>query len=279
MSERSPTPERTAAPEGVRLQKILSRAAVASRRKAEILIREGRVTVNGSVAKLGDRADPDQDAIKVDGKRLQPIRDPRYLLLNKPRGYLSTTRDPQGRSTVLDLIPRKLRRGLHPVGRLDFNTEGLLLLTNDGAFSQRIAHPRHGCTKVYEVKVKGHPEDATLRKLREGVLLDGRRTAPCRIVARPGSRSPQSLNSWWSVTLSEGRTRQIREMFYRVGHPVQRLRRLAVGSVRDSRLALGSYRELREAEVKALLEGREASASGPRRSAPRDRAKSRRGRR
>ena len=247
---------------GVRLQKILAQAAIASRRGAEDLIRERRVTVNGSIAKLGDRVEPG-DAIKVDGKRLKAPVEDRYLLLNKPAGYLSTTHDPKGRATVIDLIPKRLHRGLHPVGRLDFNTEGLLLLTTDGAFSQRVAHPSHGCTKVYAVKVKGQPDPPTLKRLRAGILLDGRRTAPCRIVARAGNKSREGVNTWWTVTLSEGRTRQIREMFYRVGHPVQRLRRLAVGSVRDARLAVGSYRELRDNEVRDLLEGPKKRGAKP----------------
>ena len=246
--------------QGVRVQKLLSQAGVASRRKAEDLIRLGRVTVNGSIARLGDRADLRTDAIKVDGKRLKAPKEHFYLLMNKPRGYLCTTSDPEGRATVMELVPKRLHRGLHPVGRLDYNTEGLLLLTNDGAFSQRVAHPSYGCTKVYEVKVKGRPDETTLTRLREGVVLDGRRTAPCRIVSRSAGRSKEGVNSWWTVTLSEGRTRQIREMFFRVGHTVQRLRRSALGPVRDPKLALGSYRELRESEVRALVEGRKTKS-------------------
>ena len=215
-----------------------------------------RATCSGSIARLGDRADLRTDAVKVDGRRIHAAKEHCYLLLNKPRGYLCTTSDPEGRSTVMELVPKKLHRGLHPVGRLDYNTEGLLLLTSDGAFSQRVAHPSHGCTKVYEVKVKGRPDETTLRRLREGVVLGGRRTAPCRIVPRSMGRSNEGSNSWWTVTLSEGRTRQIREMFFRVGHTVQRLRRSAVGPVHDPKLPLGSYRELRQSEVRGLLEGR-----------------------
>jgi 23S rRNA pseudouridine2605 synthase len=154
-----------------------------------------------------------------------------------------------------------MRKALVPVGRLDFNTEGLLLLTDDGEFAQRIAHPRYGSTKTYEVKVKGLPTDAQLDRLRGGIVLEGRRTAPARITPRSpfkpaGARrrgAPESENSWWMVELSEGRTRQIREMFLYVGHPVQKLRRVAIGPLRDPRLPLGSLRELSEQEVQKLL--------------------------
>ena len=244
-----------------RLQKILARAGVASRRKAEELIREGLVTVNGRVAALGEKADPARDAIKVDGKRIQTPHDHHYLLLNKPKGYMSTVSDPEGRPTVIDLVPPGMRKALLPVGRLDFNTEGLLLLTDDGEFAQRIAHPRYGSTKTYEVKVKGIPSEAQLDRLRAGILLEGRRTAPAKIIPRTPFKpsaarrrgEPESENSWWLVELTEGRTRQIREMFLHVGHPVQKLRRVAIGSLRDPHLPLGALRELSEREVQRLL--------------------------
>jgi len=254
-----------------RLQKILARAGIASRRKAEELIRDGLVTVNGQVAALGDKADPERDAVKVNGKRVQPLREHRYLLLNKPKGYMSTVSDPEGRRTVIDLVPPGMRKALVPVGRLDYNTEGLLLLTDDGEFAQRIAHPRHGGTKTYEVKVKGLPTEAQLARLRAGIVLhdgDGKPTAPAKIAARTpfkpaGARrrgEPESENSWWLVELTEGRTRQIREMFLRIGHPVQKLRRIAIGPLRDPHLPLGALRDLTEPEVHKLLK----SAHGPR---------------
>lgn len=244
-----------------RLQKILARAGVASRRKAEELIREGLVTVNGRVAGLGDKADAERDAIKVGGKRIQPLREHRYLLLNKPKGYMSTLSDPEGRPTVIDLVPPGMRKALVPVGRLDFHTEGLLLLTDDGELAQRIAHPRYGGTKTYEVKVKGIPNEAQLDRLRAGILLEGRRTAPAKIAPRApfkpaGARrrgEAESENSWWRVELTEGRTRQIRDMFLHIGHPVQKLRRVAIGSLRDPHLPLGALRELSEKEVQRLL--------------------------
>ncbi len=265
-----------------RLQKILARAGVASRRKAEELIREGRVTVNGQPAGIGDKADLERDSVKLDERRIQAPAAHRYLLLNKPRGVMSTVSDPAGRPTVIDLVPPALRRALAPVGRLDFQTEGLLLLTDDGDLAQHVAHPSFGCWKTYEVKVRGRPADEQIERLRSGIVLEGRRTAPCRIAALPrssrssrskaaravaarraggggpgGRRSPRrepegDTSSWWSVELGEGRTRQIREMFQRIGHPVQKLRRIAIGPVSDPHIPVGSLRELSEREVAAL---------------------------
>jgi 23S rRNA pseudouridine2605 synthase len=250
-----------------RIQKILARAGVASRRKAEELIEQGVVTVNGRVAGLGDKADPERDAIKVDGKRVQPAsQEHRYLLLNKPKEVMSTVSDPEGRKTVMDFVPPGMRKALVPVGRLDYNTEGLLLLTDDGEFAQRIAHPRYGSTKTYEVKVKGTPPEAQLDRLRNGVLIEGKRTAPAKITARNpfkplGGRrrgEPESDNSWWIVEITEGRTRQIREMFFQIGHPVQKLRRVAIGPLRDPELPPGALRELTEQEVRRLLKSARA---------------------
>ena len=235
-----------------RLQKILARAGVTSRRKAEDLIREGQVTINGQVATLGDKADPAEDAIKVDGKRVHPQTHSTYLLLYKPAGVMSTRADPEGRPTVLELVPEALRKALVPVGRLDFNTEGLLLLTDDGEFAHRVAHPRYGCSKTYEVKVKGGPDPEAVRKLRHGTVLDGKLRVPLAVesMASPGPR--EGRNTWWTVELGEGKTRQIREMFFRVGHPVQRLRRVAIGPLRDARMGPGDLRELTDREVAAL---------------------------
>jgi 23S rRNA pseudouridine2605 synthase len=237
-----------------RIQKILARAGVAARRKAEDLIREGRVTVNGRVAVIGEKADPAHDSIKIDGKRVQPGQGGRYLLLNKPKGVLTAVSDPEGRRTVLDLVPTPLRRALVPVGRLDFHTEGLLILTDDGEFANRLSHPRYGCHKTYEVKVKGAPDDAQLEKLRQGIVLDGRRTSPCRIqpLRVTAQRGQEGGNAWFRVELAEGRTRQIREMFFRVGHPVQKLRRIAIGPLEDPDLPVGGLRELTENELAAL---------------------------
>ena len=245
-----------------RLQKILARAGVASRRKAEEMIEQGLVTVNGQVAGIGDKADPERDSIKVENRRIQPhTGEHRYLLLNKPKGVMSTLSDPEGRKTVLEFIPPAFRKALVPVGRLDYYTEGLLLLTDDGEFAQRVAHPRYGSVKLYEVKVKGRPSETELDRLRAGILLEGKKTAPAKITAR---RSPVAHrrkrdddeggeNSWWVVQLTEGRTRQIREMFIRIGHPVQKLRRVAIGPLKDPNLPLGAVRELTAREVEMLL--------------------------
>jgi 23S rRNA pseudouridine2605 synthase len=259
-----------------RVQKILARAGVASRRKAEELIREGLVTVNGRVVGLGDKADPAQDSIKVGGKRVQPAgSEHRYLLLNKPKQVMSTLTDPEGRKTVMEFVPPTMRKALVPVGRLDFNTEGLLLLTDDGEFAQRIAHPRYGSSKTYEVKVKGTPTEAQLDRLRAGVMLEGRRTAPAKITARnlrkpaPRRGEPEGDNSWWVVEISEGRTRQIREMFFQIGHPVSKLRRVAIGPLRDAGLPVGALRELTDQEVRKLLKSARGSQGRPEKPARR----------
>lgn len=237
-----------------RLQKIMARAGVASRRKSEDIIRAGRVTVNGQVAEIGQSADPEEDAIKVDGKLLQPRTTYHYYLLNKPGGVISTKSDPEGRPTVMDYVPKGLRKALVPVGRLDFHTEGLILLTDDGDLAHRVAHPRYGCTKVYEVKVSGEPSQEALNEIRQGMVIDGRRTAPVEISASPEPKGPKRTteNSWWTVKLQEGRTRQIREMFFRIDHPVQRLIRTAIGTLTDPNLPTGSLRELTSRELEAL---------------------------
>ena len=244
-----------------RLQKILARAGVASRRKAEELIAAGLVTVNGQVAALGDKADIASDAIKVEGRRITATVPHRYLILNKPVGYVSTVVDPEQRPTVMDLVHPALRKALVPVGRLDFLSEGLILLTTDGEWAQRIAHPRYGCAKVYEAKVKGMPEEREVDRLRRGMWIDGKRTLPAEVrLLRTTGRGRETGNSWWEVVLREGRSRQIREMFFRVGHGVSKLRRVAIGPLRDPNLALGAWRELTEEEVEGLRRAGKTSA-------------------
>ncbi|MEM1179623.1 MAG: pseudouridine synthase [Acidobacteriota bacterium] len=235
-----------------RLQKVLARAGVASRRTVEEWIAAGRVTVNGRAAELGARADLEVDAVRVDGKRIQPRRKaPVYLVLNKPRGVVSTLKDPEGRRSILDLIPERLHKGLVPVGRLDWDSEGLLLLTDDGDFAQAVAHPRYGCVKTYEVKVRNTPKESDLERLRGGIVINGRPSAPADIdpFRGPGGARETSANSWWRVRLTEGRTRQIREMFQRIGNPVQRLRRVAIGSFTAPDVPRGLWRELTPDEV------------------------------
>lgn len=238
-----------------RLQKTLARAGVASRRAAEELIREGRITVNGKVAHLGQKVHPDRDAIKVNGKRVASAPSTNsYLLLNKPQGYLTTRSDPEGRKTVYDLLPPVLRKQVFPVGRLDSDTEGLLLLTNDGEFAERVSHPRFGCTKTYVVKVRGEPSPKSIARLERGIRLDGKKTLPARIVPKQDIHGKRDLkkNSWWTVELREGRTRQIRQMFDKIGHPVSRLRRVGIGSLSDTKLPKGALRELSDREVARL---------------------------
>lgn len=237
-----------------RLQKVLARAGVASRRASEELIRQGRVTVNGEIAQIGQKVDLRSDFVKVDGKRIRKPDGNRYVLLNKPAGYMSTKSDPEGRPTVFDLLPPQARRGLFAVGRLDFETEGLLLLTDDGDLAQLVSHPRYGCAKSYEVKVKGKPSEDSIQRLRSGIVLNRKRTQPARIISLGGNRGHRAAesNTWWKVELKEGRTRQIREMFLRVGHPVLRLRRVAIGRVGDRNLPRGTFRDLSEAEVRQL---------------------------
>ena len=228
-----------------RLQKVLAHAGVASRRAAEKLIAAGRVTVNGSiVAELGTKVDPDRDAIKVDGKRIGAApRVPTYLAFHKPRGVVTTLSDPEGRPTVRDFLTGVPVR-VYPVGRLDYDSEGLLLLTDDGALARDLMHPSSGVEKTYRAKVRGFPEPETLRRLARGIQLEGRRTGPARVrVVEAGS------NPWLELVLSEGRNRQVRKMLQAVGHPVQKLRRIRYGGVDLGRLPAGGLRPLRPAEV------------------------------
>jgi pseudouridine synthase len=231
-----------------RLQKFLARAGVGSRRGCETIILEGRVTVNGSrIDTLGTRVDPTRDAVKVDGKRIRARTDPPVVLaLNKPRGYVTTVSDPQGRPTVMDLV-RSVRRRVYPVGRLDFHSDGLLLLTDDGALARDLMHPRKDVAKWYRVKVRGKPTAEALRRIERGMVLDGKRTLPAKVrMARPGA------NAWIEIAVTEGRNRLVRRLFEAVGHPVQRLRRTAVGPIKLGRLPVGSFRTLLDHEVDAL---------------------------
>jgi 23S rRNA pseudouridine2605 synthase len=251
--EREKTPSHSNEGEKVRIQKILAQAGLASRREAEDWIREGRVYVNGRVASLGDRADPGKDALRVDDRRVHLRAGPKtYILLNKPRGYVTTVSDPQSRDTVLDLLPGGLRRGIKPVGRLDVQTEGLLLLTDDGDLARDLTDPSSGCPKEYRVKVSGQPNEKDLDRLRRGISIEGKRTLPSTIERVSTTGRGGEGNTWFRVVLTQGRNRQIRRMFELIGHPVSKLKRIAIGSLRDERLPTGAYRRLSEAEVAAL---------------------------
>ncbi|HEY74593.1 MAG TPA: rRNA pseudouridine synthase [Thermoflexia bacterium] len=232
-----------------RLQKILARAGFGSRRACEELIRQGRVAVNGEVAQLGQKADPERDRITVDGEPIRLKREYTYIALHKPRGVLSDEGDGTGRlPTVRDLVD--LPGHLFPVGRLDLRSEGLILLTDDGDLAFRLTHPRFGHEKEYHVLVEGRPSEETLEKWRRGVLLDGRRTAPARVEVM---RAEQD-RTWLRVVLREGRKRQIRRVAAMLGHPVHRLIRVRVGPVRLGNLPPGRWRYLTPAEVRALRE-------------------------
>lgn len=237
---------------GDRLQKILSQAGVASRRLAEDLIVQGRVQVNGrTITELGTRADPDVDEIKVDGRRIQTRRRRRYILLNKPRGYITSRSDPEQRPTVMDLL-RGVKEYVYPVGRLDYDSEGLLLLTNDGELAARLMHPRHEVDKVYQARVRGAPDEHALERLEKGVTIEGRRTAPARArcVDPPHKRSGDQTTV--ELAIHEGRQRQVRKMFDAIGHPVIRLRRVRIGPIADPDIPPGHWRELTPQEVARL---------------------------
>lgn len=232
-----------------RLNKLLAQAGIASRRKAEELIESGLVSVNGEiVTELGAKADPDKDHIKFDGKLINDRlvkSDNVYILLNKPKGYLTSASDPEGRKLVTDLVPQKLGK-VYPVGRLDFNSEGLLILTNDGDFTNFVASSKK-ISKVYEVKVKGLPNANAINKLRRGIVLeDNFKTAPAEIK----ELKPTDNNAWYEVTLHEGHNRQIRKMFDAVGYSVMKLRRIAIGHINDDKMPIGAYRLLDAKEIK-----------------------------
>ncbi len=233
-------------PSGERVQKVLARAGVASRRACDELVAAGRVTVNGEVVGLGRRVDPERDHVAVDGIPVPTRVDLVYYLLNKPAGVVTTADDPQGRPTVVELVPDTPR--VFPVGRLDVETEGLLLMTNDGDWAQRIAHPSHGVDKTYLAEVEGVPAESALRWLRTGVQLDDGLTAPARVHVVQ-ARPPRAAIE---LTLHEGRNRQVRRMCAAVGHPVRRLVRKRIGPIADPSLAPGAWRRLRLREVRAL---------------------------
>jgi 23S rRNA pseudouridine2605 synthase len=249
-----------------RLQKILSQAGVASRRAAEKLIAGGRVTVNGAtVSEMGVKADPAQDDIRVDGSRVKPVDRLRYILLYKPTGVVTTRSDPQRRRTVIDLI-RGVREYVYPVGRLDYDSEGLVLLTNDGDLAALLMHPRHDVPRTYEARTAGVPDDAALERLRRGIPLDGRRTRPAEVVllnrrtSERGASTALRTDGLVRITIREGRNRQVRRMFDAIGYPVRALKRVRIGPITDPRLKPGDWRELTPSEVRALR--RTAAAGG-----------------
>lgn len=232
-----------------RLQKILARAGFGSRRHCEELIRQGRVAVNGRAATLGQKADPERDRIAVDGRPARTDRRFTYIALHKPQGVLSAERDDSGRlTTVRDLVP--LPGHLYPVGRLDLNSEGLILLTDDGELANLLTHPRYEHTKEYRVDVEAHPEDETLKRWRRGIFLDGRRTAPADV----SILSRRKDHTWLRVVMREGRKRHIRRIAAKLGHPVRRLIRVRIGPVQLGDLRPGQWRPLTQGEIEQLRE-------------------------
>jgi 23S rRNA pseudouridine2605 synthase len=240
-----------------RLQKILARAGVSSRRGAEALITEGRITVNGDVVReLGTKADITTDDVRVDGVRVRPPERPVHLLLYKPKGYVTTRHDPAKRPTVMDLVPAVA--GLFPVGRLDVTTEGVILMTNDGDFAERVAHPRYEVARVYHAKVRRVPDQETLARLRSGVTVEGERMAvdSARVIEADN-------NAWIEVTLHEGKHHEVKRLLEAVGHPVSKLKRVALGPLTLRGLSPGEFRSLTPQEVHALKQGG-AKAKPPR---------------
>jgi 23S rRNA pseudouridine2605 synthase len=228
--------------EGERLQKVLARSGVGSRRHCEELIAAGRVRVNGDRAELGRRVDPEADAITIDGAPVGTKQGLVYYLLNKPEGVVTTADDPEGRETVLDFVPEEPR--VYPVGRLDIGTEGLLLLSNDGELAYRITHPSFGVEKEYLAQVRGNPTPAAMRALREGVVLDDGLTAP----AKASLVAPDLVK----LVIHEGRNRQVRRMLEAIGHPVVRLARTRIATITDPSLPPGRWRPLTQTEISAL---------------------------
>ena len=255
------------APRGERLQKILSQAGIASRRAAEQIILEGRVQVNGQVVtELGTRADLDRDHVRVDGKLLHGREAQRYFILNKPRGYVTTLDDPEGRPTVMQLLGQDKQKKiigehsqmprLYPVGRLDYLSEGLLLMTNDGELANSLSKAAAGVSKTYLVKVSGKPSDQAIDQLRRGIMIDRGRMQEQRrdrVMTMPSqiSQVRGGDNPWFEVTLTEGRNRQLRKMFEEIGHHVEKIRRIGYGALTLD-VPPGAFRELTQGEVQAL---------------------------
>jgi 23S rRNA pseudouridine2605 synthase len=275
MRRRTPESEPGASPSGVRIQRLLAAAGVGARRSAEALIRAGRVSVNGRTARLGDRADPARDRIELDGEAVRPERRV-YWMLNKPRGVVTTTSDPERRTTAVSLVPEHAAR-LFPVGRLDAETEGLLLLTNDGMLAHALLHPSHEIEREYEVGVQGEIPPHVLERLARGVRLEDGWTAPARIgrVRREPEHGGLTL---FQLTIVEGRKRQIRRALWALGHPVRSLRRVRFGPLRLGGLARGAARRLAASEQQSLerlaasaLSGRKRQDAGRNAAKPRPR--------
>ena len=246
-----------------RLHKVLARAGIASRRHVEQMMTAGRIKVNGrTVKELGAQIDPDKDHVFVDGRRVKIAADQVgervYFLLNKPIKVLSTAKDEQGRKTVLDVVVGASEGRIYPVGRLDYDAEGALLLTNDGELTNLLIHPKHKVPKTYMVKVKGVPTDEQLAKLRRGIYLEDGPTGPCQIEVIKKAK----VNTWVQVILTQGKNRQIKRMFWRIGHPVQRLVRTHFAGISTEGLEIGKYRALTKRELAYLQQVAQQKETG-----------------
>lgn len=230
-----------------RLQKILARCGIASRRNAEEMILEGRVTINGKIAVIGTKADFEQDHIKVDGKLIRKTGSKVYIMLNKPEKYITAKSDPEGRPTVMDLLKR-VKASVFPVGRLDYNSEGLLIMTNDGDLANALIHPKNKIPKTYLVKIDGFLEDKDILSLKKGIRLEDGITAPAKV----RNIKEMTANSWVEITIHEGRNRQVRRMLDHLRHPALKLKRIRVGSLQLGSLPLGAFRYLTHQEVEKL---------------------------
>lgn len=230
-----------------RLQKYLARAGIASRRQAEELIRQGEILINGEVAQLGDRIEPERDKVTWQGKAVVSPQELVYLMVNKPTGVVTTVKDTHGRPTVLDLLPEQTAR-LYPIGRLDLDTQGLLFLTNDGDFAYALTHPKFEINKVYHALVQGHPSARQLSAMAEGLLLDDGLTAPAEVALL----RQEGQNSLLAISIHEGRNRQVKRMCSAIGHPVINLRRVAFGGLELGNLPVGNWRPLTMVEVEQL---------------------------
>ncbi|GAB6929926.1 23S rRNA pseudouridine(2605) synthase RluB [Paenibacillus sp. JCM 10914] len=242
-----------------RLQKIMAQAGIASRRKCEELILQGKVQVNGeTVTELGTKADPAQDLITVSGK---PIKNEKkvYVMLNKPKGVITSASDPEGRKIVSDYL-KGVNERVYPIGRLDYDTEGLLLLTNDGEFANLLSHPKYHVPKTYLATVKGVPHGTELDKLRQGIMLEDGMTAPAEVEYK--DVDPDAKQSVISITIHEGRNRQVRRMFESINHPVTRLKRISYGDLLLQNLKRGLYRHLTADEINQLLQMAKAAKPG-----------------
>lgn len=257
--EKKSTALKSSNPQRIRINRFIARCGISSRREAEILIEEGRVLLNGEkVDSFSTLVDPLKDRVEVDGERVKLPKRYSYFIFYKPKEVVSTMEDPEGRVSIKKFFPKGIK-GLFPVGRLDYHSEGLLLITNDGELSARLLHPRYKVIKTYELKVKGNPSEESLNRLRKGIFLNGKKTLPVEI-KRIFRR--ETAHTWIEVKMREGRKNQLREMFFRINHPVIKLKRVAIGTISIGKMKPGDIRELTKEEVEKLILSCETNSTG-----------------